>query len=664
MSYIIYTNSGTILTTIPTGKINTSTTSLTLIGRDVPNYGRYINQNLVSLLTNFSNSANDPPDHPQVGQLWFDTTYDKLKVFNDTGFGIVGIPKISANQPAGQEPGEFWFDTRNNALNIIDNEGQYQTITSFPRSDLAGWKHPLNPIYDASTSNYNVRNIALLQSNGENIGAISTSSFVASSDNSFVEFARAGTSQFEVTEGLTIIGNVKATKYVHAQTGTFTSGIVTGNVNLGHSHLEVLIDPVLNVPDKTTVVGFSTTSNPVSVVLPAPSVGKYLIIKDEGGFAGTNPIIIVPASTATTVINGDCLEIQLNTNYGSYVFYSDGVNWFTVGDTYNFSLSTLQEGTGVTSITGHHDSDTGVGLTSEAWAQLMWVPSTEFISTTDIKLGTSRYNWAFVSDTGFEIENKISTSEKYGWKFNTGGVLELPGNTVSERPKLGDTSHDGGVGLRSPQNKYSRLVSFDGNAHIRVNDNSYSPENPSAAVQIATDRSGSNYRWKFDSDGILTFPRNINMGDVEGTNTFGFYTTNTNMQYLLEAGPVVWNFDAGTKSLELPNGAKIVSANVTQIAGMSADVNYYNYDASNLTVAVQVGEIVNFPNFSGQILINDHVSGGVDLWLAGGGSTVLLGHTVAQTGTLAQNAIINGYSWTSSVNGTMVFVATRTRNSN
>ena len=53
MSYIVYTSSGTILTTVPTGKVNTNTTSLTLIGRDVTNYGRYYNQNLVNLLGNF-----------------------------------------------------------------------------------------------------------------------------------------------------------------------------------------------------------------------------------------------------------------------------------------------------------------------------------------------------------------------------------------------------------------------------------------------------------------------------------------------------------------------------------------------------------------------------------------------------------------------------------
>ena len=166
MSYIIYTSSGTVLTTIPTGKINTASTSITLIGRDVTNYGRYYNQNLVNILSNFSNITSKPPKNPLQGQIWYDATYKKLKVNNGGFYSVVGAAVVSELQPVGQEPGELWYDIRNAALNFVDDNGQYNSITSFPRSDVSGWKFPTAPVYD-NTHPGNIQQVTLLQSYGE-----------------------------------------------------------------------------------------------------------------------------------------------------------------------------------------------------------------------------------------------------------------------------------------------------------------------------------------------------------------------------------------------------------------------------------------------------------------------------------------------------------------
>ena len=80
MAYIVYNNNGALLVRIPTGTFNTSTTSLTLIGRDVTNFGSSYNQNLITLLGNSANETNFPPRSPITGQLWWDKTYKKLKI--------------------------------------------------------------------------------------------------------------------------------------------------------------------------------------------------------------------------------------------------------------------------------------------------------------------------------------------------------------------------------------------------------------------------------------------------------------------------------------------------------------------------------------------------------------------------------------------------------
>ena len=221
MSYIIYTNSGTVLTTIATGKLNTSTTSLTLVGRNASNYGQYFNQNFVNLLSNFASPSWIPPENPIEGQLWLDTSSGKLKVFRPgSGFNPVNAPVISDSQPVGQLPGDFWYDPTEESLNFLNSDGQYVIITTFPKNDVSGWAHSHTPIVDVTTSS---QQVTLLKSYGNVIGALTTASFTASQADSTGVFSRAGESAFEVVSGLTIIGDVKVTGAVYTNSSPYIS---------------------------------------------------------------------------------------------------------------------------------------------------------------------------------------------------------------------------------------------------------------------------------------------------------------------------------------------------------------------------------------------------------------------------------------------------------
>jgi hypothetical protein len=83
MAYTIVKSDGTLLTTIPDGTINTTSTSVGLPGRNYAGYGQTLDTNFVHMLENFADNA--PPQNPMKGQLWYDTNTDTLKVCPTAG---------------------------------------------------------------------------------------------------------------------------------------------------------------------------------------------------------------------------------------------------------------------------------------------------------------------------------------------------------------------------------------------------------------------------------------------------------------------------------------------------------------------------------------------------------------------------------------------------
>ena len=79
MAYQINKTDGTIVATVADGQIDDLSTDLTLIGKNFSGFGEAFNENLVKLLENFSNTTS--PLNPIKGQLWFDASESKLKIY-------------------------------------------------------------------------------------------------------------------------------------------------------------------------------------------------------------------------------------------------------------------------------------------------------------------------------------------------------------------------------------------------------------------------------------------------------------------------------------------------------------------------------------------------------------------------------------------------------
>lgn len=132
MSYIINKSNGELLTELIDGTIDQDATNLTLIGKNVSGYGDFINENFLRLLENFANSS--PPDRPILGQLWFDTTENRIKVYNGSGFSISSASRISDTRPTDLSDGDFWINATENQLYFFDGQDTVLVGPSFKTS--------------------------------------------------------------------------------------------------------------------------------------------------------------------------------------------------------------------------------------------------------------------------------------------------------------------------------------------------------------------------------------------------------------------------------------------------------------------------------------------------------------------------------------------------
>ena len=115
MAYTINLTNGTVLTTIADGTVNSTSTGLTLIGKNYPNYGTFLNDNFVHLLENASNST--APATPLTGQMWWDTA-GNLKVYTGSVWKTIGSVTANSSAPSSPVIGNQWWDTANDQLKL------------------------------------------------------------------------------------------------------------------------------------------------------------------------------------------------------------------------------------------------------------------------------------------------------------------------------------------------------------------------------------------------------------------------------------------------------------------------------------------------------------------------------------------------------------------
>ena len=118
MTYTINKTDGNELTKIPDGTLDITSTALTLIGRNSVAFGESINENFVKLLENFASTT--APENAIKGQIWFDTSTNRLFVYDGNGFRASGGPQVSPRVPDPLTTGDLWINNDTNQMWMFD----------------------------------------------------------------------------------------------------------------------------------------------------------------------------------------------------------------------------------------------------------------------------------------------------------------------------------------------------------------------------------------------------------------------------------------------------------------------------------------------------------------------------------------------------------------
>jgi hypothetical protein len=212
MAYSVDTFSGSRTFTVEDGTINNSL-DIFLIGKNYAGYGEALNENFVNLLENFAGTS--PPPKPINGQIWYDASTRKLKVW-DSAVGIwriTGSAEVAPLPPSGLSIGSLWWDDTNRQLYVYDGN-TYVLVGPQGISTLGTTEIKSLSVTD-NQNPPNTRAIMAAYVGGEILYVISKEEFTLSDDSAnflgLVEGSSSGRAAFSlIKEGITLVNTPEA----------------------------------------------------------------------------------------------------------------------------------------------------------------------------------------------------------------------------------------------------------------------------------------------------------------------------------------------------------------------------------------------------------------------------------------------------------------------
>ena len=378
MAYQINKTDGTIVATVADGQIDTLSTDITLIGKNYSGFGEAFNENLIKLLEHFS--SNTAPIHPIKGQIWFDSSQSKLKVYNGITFVPVSSATVSSSQPSTLAAGDLWYDDIGEQLyffdglgvvllapayssvqglsgmrvdTILDTLNQTRVVTSLynngvllgifskdsftPKIEIIGFNGNIQPGFNAGTlSNFKIRATCI---NSDSLGGAPATTYVRTDTSNSINgqlqitsdlgitVGSAGQANLFVSAGDVLISNAATDRNIQlsvrkgiTQETAITINAATRNINLYSGFIGSIVttggDLVVN--GNLTVEGTTTTINTATVS-----------IEDKN--------IVIANVTSPTNVTADGAGITIKASTDKTIAYSNSSNWLDISETLNLA---------------------------------------------------------------------------------------------------------------------------------------------------------------------------------------------------------------------------------------------------------------------------------------------------------------------------------------
>ena len=227
-----------------------SQTDLRFIGKGYAGYGEVVAENFLHLLENFSNSS--APSRPIKGQLWWDSSTSKLKVYNGSAWQASGgSAPYQSVAPTGLAQGDLWIDSDTQQLYLYN--GTASVLVGPPSSTGTTNGFTYDSILDSTDT---TQNITKWFNDGNLIAIISDAAFTPKVAISGFATVKVGvTLSTAITDNKyngtatdsDALGGVAAANYFRSNANDTTSGTISvandGGIVVGaDSDLTITVD--------------------------------------------------------------------------------------------------------------------------------------------------------------------------------------------------------------------------------------------------------------------------------------------------------------------------------------------------------------------------------------------------------------------------------------